>query len=203
MRNFRVKEWQHYSSKISALTQFQPTRLSMPASNHLHARGLYLSLPHACLITSSLTFIPSQFCKDLTFFFYSRKFVWNQVHSTSLPDPQAKPKAVQGGQSLETYKSLWVQPETADKISGDDMEVGLMHNGAGSRVWAEHPKVQNGKNPHKNWANSSKFLFNDSKNEPSPRQLGQIRAACLEETCFWYQDFQWDHLKKSMLSSLR
>lgn len=63
---------------------------------------------------------------------------------TSLPDPHAKPNAVQGGLSLETYKSLCGQPEMADKISGADME----QSKGGANVvwvwpkqWAEHGRT--------------------------------------------------------------
>lgn len=136
----------------------------MPTSNHLHsfflavrlsflwlltfplnARGLDLSLTHARLITSSLTFILRWFCKDLKFFF----FYFQQIACiksslfVSLPDPRAKPNAVQGGPSLETYKSLCMQPETADKISAADLK--QSRGGANvlwvwPREWAEHTK---------------------------------------------------------------
>lgn len=89
----------------------------------------------------------------------------------SLPDPHAKPTAVQGGLSLETYKSLCMQPETADKISAADLK--QSRGGANVlwvwlREWAEQARPQHKKNPRENRANSSKFLFNDSKDEPSP-----------------------------------
>lgn len=146
----------------------------MPTSNHLHSfflavcltflwlltfplngRGLYLSLTHACLITSSLTFILRWFCKDLKFFFfYFQQIVCIKSSSfISLPDPHAKPNAVQGGLSLETYKSLCMQPETADKISAADLK--QSRGGANvlwvwPREWAEQARPQHKKNPCEN-----------------------------------------------------